>query len=30
MTLQELRLECFFPADAATEANIEALKVYTT
>jgi hypothetical protein len=26
ITLQELRLECFFPADEATERNIEALK----
>jgi hypothetical protein len=25
ITLQELRLECFFPADEATEGNIEAL-----
>lgn len=30
ITLQELRLECFFPADEATERNIEALKGSTT
>jgi hypothetical protein len=30
ITLQELRLECFFPADETTERNIEALRVSTT
>lgn len=30
ITLQELRLECFFPADEATERNIEALRGATT
>jgi hypothetical protein len=30
ITLQELHLECFFPADETTEHNIEALKAYTT
>jgi transcriptional regulator with XRE-family HTH domain len=29
ITLQELRLECFFPADAATERNIKALRAFT-
>lgn len=30
ITLQELRLECFFPADESTERNIEALRGYST
>jgi hypothetical protein len=30
MTLQELRLECFFPADEATEHNLEALRTFAT